>query len=124
MAVMPIGACIAADAAFKAGHNVTVLDLMFVKNISRKLNQVLSTFQPDIVGISVRNIDNNDMKNPRMFADDIAELVQMIRKKSDAEIILGGAAISIMPEQLLRHTGTSIAVLGSTEIVFSQLLDA
>jgi radical SAM superfamily enzyme YgiQ (UPF0313 family) len=124
MAVMPIGACIAADAAFKAGHNVSVLDLMFVKDISRKLNQTLSTFKPDIVGISIRNIDNNDMKNPRMFADDIAQLVQMIRNKSDAEIILGGAAISIMPEQLLRHTRTSMAVLGSTETVFPQLLNA
>jgi radical SAM superfamily enzyme YgiQ (UPF0313 family) len=124
IAVMPLGACIAADAAHQAGHNVAVLDLMFVKDISQKLNQTLSTFKPDIVGISIRNIDNNDMKNPRMFADDIAQLVQMIKNKSNAQIILGGAAISIMPEQLLRHTGTTIAVLGSTETVFPQLLNA
>ena len=124
IAVMPIGACIAADTALRAGHNVTVLDLMFVKNIERKLQQTLSTIQPDIVGISVRNIDNNDMKNPQMFFDDVSQLIQMIRKKSKAQIILGGAAISIMPQQLLRHFRTNIAVIANTETVFPQLLNA
>lgn len=124
MAVMPIGACIAADAAHRNGHKVTVLDLMFVDDVKRKVEQTLSTAQPDVVGISVRNIDNNDMKTPRMFLDDVSLLVQMIRKKSKAEIVLGGAAVSVMPEQLLRYTRTTLAVWTNGDTVFPQLLNA
>ena len=121
---MPIGACIAAEAAERAGHKVMLLDLMFVDNIQRHLEHAIETTQPDVVGISVRNIDNNDMKNPRTFFDEVSSLMQMIRKKTDASIVLGGAAVSIMPEQLLRYTHTSIAVLTNGESVFPRLLSA
>jgi len=121
---MPIGACIVAEAAESAGHKVTLLDLMFVDNVQRHLASALEKTLPDVIGISVRNIDNNDMKNPRTFFDEVSTIVQMIRKKTDALIVLGGAAVSVMPEQLLRHTHANIAVFTSGEFVFSRLLAA
>lgn len=65
--VMPIGACSVAEAAEKAGYRVRVLDLMFERDPLGVLKAKLEKLNPDIVGLSVRNIDNNDMQNPVAF---------------------------------------------------------
>ena len=121
MPVMPIGACIVAEAAERMGHKISFLDLMFADDALNPVGEAL-VIRPDVVGISARNIDNNDMNNPRMFFDEVKSLVQVIRKKSSAFVVLGGASISIMPEQILRYTGASVAVLGTGEFVFPQML--
>jgi len=124
MTVMPVGACVAAEAAERSGHKVSLLDLMFCKNIEQAISNALSKTKPDIVGISVRNIDNNDMKTPRTFFKEVLTIANIIREKSNAKIILGGAAAGIMPEQLMRYTGINLAVLGYGETVFPELLTA
>jgi radical SAM superfamily enzyme YgiQ (UPF0313 family) len=120
--VMPAGACIVAHAAEQAGHRVTVLDLMFRKDPFAAVSRAIDTMRPDVIGLSVRNIDNNDIQNPRFFVRDIVPLVDRIRKKTDAVIVLGGAAVSVMPEELLQQTGISWAVTGDGEVVFPELL--
>jgi radical SAM superfamily enzyme YgiQ (UPF0313 family) len=120
--VMPLGACLVASAAERAGHDVRVVDLMFERNPLRTISDKLKKFRPEIVGLSVRNIDNNDMKNPAFFIEDIHQIVKTLRSKTDAEIVLGGAAISVMPEEIMRHTGVSTAVTGDGEFVFPELL--
>ena len=62
--VMPIGACVVAEAAERAGHTVRVLDMMFVRRPMRALRRALDAFAPDVVGVSARNIDNADMLAP------------------------------------------------------------
>lgn len=122
--VMPVGACMVADAAEKAGHRVRVLDLMFEQNPRHALESELDTSNPDFVGLSVRNIDNNDMQNPVAFFKNLKLLVDTIRSKTPAPVVLGGAAVSVMPEELLRYTGADWAVLGDGEVVFPKLLIA
>lgn len=121
--VMPLGACIVAEAAEQAGHSVGVLDLMFEKNPQRAVDEKIDKVAPDVIGLSVRNIDNNDMQNPVAFFKDLSPLVETIRKKSDATIVLGGSAIATMPEEFLRYTETSFAVIGGGEIAFPGLLE-
>jgi radical SAM superfamily enzyme YgiQ (UPF0313 family) len=111
-----------AEAAERAGHGVRVLDLMFVEDPLRALEYELSKTYPDIVGLSVRNIDNNDMQNPVAFFKELKPLVETIRRKTQAAIVLGGAAVAVMPEELLRYTEADWAVLGDGEIVFPKLL--
>lgn len=120
--VMPIGACLVAEAAERAGHRVRVLDLMFAKDPLRALTSELSKTDPRVIGLSVRNIDNNDMQNPVAFFKDLKPMITAIRSTTRATVVLGGAAVSVMPEELLRYTGTDWAVLGDGEVVFPQLL--
>ncbi|WP_347273875.1 cobalamin-dependent protein [Candidatus Kuenenia sp.] len=122
--VMPVGACMAAEAAERAGHRVRVLDLMFEQNSLNTLALELNASNPDFIGLSVRNIDNNDMQNPVSFFKDLKPLMNTIRSKTPAPVILGGAAVSVMPEELLRYTGADWAVLGDGEVVFPKLLSA
>lgn len=122
--VMPAGACLVADAVEKAGYRVRVLDLMFERDPLAALETELEVFDPDIVGLSVRNIDNNDMQNPVAFFKELKPLVDSIRNRTQAILVLGGSAIAVMPEELLHYTGADWAVLGDGEVVFPELLNA
>ncbi|MDO8734853.1 MAG: radical SAM protein [Elusimicrobiota bacterium] len=124
VAVMPFGACIVSAACEKSEHKTRLLDLMFSKNPTNSLKKELNKMPPDVVGLSIRNIDNNNIKNPAVYFEEIKSLVNLIKKNSKAVIVLGGAAVGIMPEEFLRYTGVSIAVTGFGEIVFPELLDA
>lgn len=121
--VMPLGACMVADATVRAGYHVQVLDLMFVRNPLRALCSSIDKIQPDVIGLSVRNIDNNDMLHPVAFYKDLKLLVDAIRSKTKAMLILGGAGAGVMPEQLLNYTGADWVITGNGEVVFPEVLD-
>ncbi len=120
--VMPLGACLVAEAAERAGHRVRFLDLMFEKSPLRAIDREIAGLNPDIVALSVRNIDNNDLQNPKFFIRKLPDMIRMIRKITAAPVVLGGAAVSVMPEEILRLTGADYAVLGDGEVVFPELL--
>ena len=123
MPVMPIGACIAAEAADRAGHKVRVLDLMFEADPPRAIESALRKVSCDIIGLSVRNIDNNNMREPAFYIADLLPLVDAIRRLTDAPIILGGASLTVMPEEILRATDVSCAVLSDADVVFPLILE-
>jgi hypothetical protein len=56
MPVLPLGACMVAEASEQAGHTVKILDFMFRKDILGDITKELSVFRPDIIGLSIRNI--------------------------------------------------------------------
>ena len=124
VSVMPVGACIVAEAAEQAGYRVRVLDLMYKRDPLRALESEIDKSSPDVVGLSVRNIDDNNMQHPVTFFEDLAPLAYTIRERTKATIILGGSAVAVMPEALLRHSGASWAVLGNGEVAFPELLAA
>ena len=69
MPVMPIGACIVAHATERAGHTVHLLDLMFARDARSDIKSAVTGFKPDVVGLSIRNIDNVDMRDPVFYLD-------------------------------------------------------
>jgi radical SAM superfamily enzyme YgiQ (UPF0313 family) len=123
MPVMPLGACMVSEAAGRAGHSVRLLDLMFQRDAVRAVRQELGRLSPDVVGLSVRNIDNNDLQSPEFFVRDLLPIVDAVRAATSSPIVLGGGAVSVMPEELLRCTGASWAVQGDGETAFPMLLD-
>jgi radical SAM superfamily enzyme YgiQ (UPF0313 family) len=123
MPVMPIGACMVAETAERAGHKVSVLDLMFERDPARAIASALRKSNPDVIGLSVRNIDNNDMRGSTFYIPGLISLIQAIRSRTEVPIVLGGAALTVMPEEILRATGLSSAVLGDGEVTFPLLLE-
>lgn len=122
LAVLPFGACLVAEAASAAGHDVRMLDLMFASDPVRTVKNELDRSRPDIIGISIRNIDNNDLAYPINFIKETIPIIDLIRKSTDARIVLGGAALGIMPEEILRFTDLPLAVAGNGEKSFTELL--
>src|SRR6185369_1654541 len=89
MPVMPIGACIVAHAAERAGHTVFLLDLMFTEDPLAGIEAALTRWNPDLIGLSLRNIDNNDMLGTVFFLDDLQSILNTIRTRTSVPIILG-----------------------------------
>ena len=121
--VLPSGACMVAEATERAGHCVSLLDLMFETDPVRALEARLCRERYDVIGLSVRNIDNNDMGEPRFYINDLLPILNAVRERTDAPLVLGGAALMVMPEEILRATGVSWAVIGDGEAVFPRMLE-
>lgn len=123
VAVLPYGACAAAQAAADAGHEVRLLDLMFERDPAAALERACRGFRPDVAGFSLRNIDNNDASAPAVYYREAAGLVALARRFG-AVTVLGGAAMAIMPEPLLRAAGADWGAVGDAGTMFPPLLAA
>jgi radical SAM superfamily enzyme YgiQ (UPF0313 family) len=121
--VLPSGACVVAESVEREGHSVWVLDLMFAVDPLRTLKLELGRTKFDVIGLSVRNIDNIDMGAPRYFINDLILFIDTIRLFTDATLVLGGASLMVMPEEIMRATGVPCAVIGDGETVFPRLVD-
>ena len=122
--VMPYGACIAAEAAERAGHEVRLLDLMFERRPLEALGNQLRHFHPGLVAFSVRNIDNNDMAAPRLLCSELRRLVATVRACPEVRTVIGGPAVGVMPRALLAFSGAEWAAVGDGERTFPALLAA
>ncbi|MBI5444780.1 MAG: cobalamin B12-binding domain-containing protein, partial [Deltaproteobacteria bacterium] len=120
--VLPLGACMAAEAAERAGHRVGLLDLMFRRSPRQALEAALAEARPDVVAISARNIDNNDFSKPRAYYPELRSLVGAAAR-GGRPVVLGGASLGVMPEEMLGAVDCSWAVLGEAEGAFPALLE-
>jgi radical SAM superfamily enzyme YgiQ (UPF0313 family) len=109
-----------ARAARDAGHNVTMVDLMFEDQPDAVLQKALAA-KPDLVGMTLRNLDNADSKNLRSFIPDYVRWVSMAREV--APTIIGGPAVTAAPIPLFERTGADWAMTGQGETAFPLFLD-
>jgi radical SAM superfamily enzyme YgiQ (UPF0313 family) len=124
LAAPPIGLCYVAGATEAAGHDVKVLDLCFRRDISRELDHVIRVYLPEVVGISIRNIDNCNMLHPRSYLPEIADIVRQVRRLTHARIVLGGSGASLSPKGLLQLLRADFVVVSEGEKAFPQLLQS
>lgn len=123
MPVLPLGLACVDEAARSAGHDVKLVDLMGQQDTRLVLQDAVDGFSPEIIGISVRNIDDQGVENPRFLLDSVKEVINDCRTLSDAQIILGGAGYSIFPDSALAYLGADMGIQGEGEIAFVTLLE-
>lgn len=123
MPVLPLGLACVAAAIDNQGHTAKMLNLMMQTDTQKALRKTIVEFNPEIIGISVRNIDDQNMENPRFLLKTVKEVVTNCRKYSDATIVLGGAGYSIFPQATLDFLEADIGIQGEGEISFSTLLE-
>jgi radical SAM superfamily enzyme YgiQ (UPF0313 family) len=113
---MPIGLCYVASALKSRGHLVKVVDLMFVKDTSRVLQGAIQDFQPEMIGVSVRNIDSADWYGQAKYLEIIRdEIIKPARSVAKVPIIIGGPAVNIAPRQITEYLDADCAVYGDGE---------
>ncbi len=122
MAALPLGLALVAAAAERAGHEVELLDLMRADNARGRTAEAVRRFQPEAVGISVRNIDDQNMLKPRFLLEQARAVVDACRENSSAPLILGGAGYSIFPKAALDFLGADMGVQGEGEWAFAEIL--
>jgi radical SAM superfamily enzyme YgiQ (UPF0313 family) len=118
----PIGLSYVATATRRAGHDVRFVDLMMSRQPQADLKTALREFQPEVVGISIRNIDNIIAQNVTWHFTEVRELIGIVRQESAARIVLGGPAASILGAGALKHLDADFAIVGEGEIAFPGLL--
>lgn len=118
--VYPIGLDYVA-AALSDKHRVRAVD-MNTLNIEDLCVLVLE-FKPDVIGVSLRNIDNTDTISPQSFIASYRHLIQTIKQHSTAMIILGGSGFSLFPETLITKLSADYGLIGEGENM-AALLDA
>jgi radical SAM superfamily enzyme YgiQ (UPF0313 family) len=114
--VYPIGLDYVA-AALEPRHQVRVLDLcpLASAEVTHAVSATIREFEPEAIGISIRNIDNTDATGLRQFVEDAAALVSTLRQESRAPIVLGGAGFSLYPAEVLAATGADLGFVGEGE---------
>lgn len=123
-AAPPIGLCYVASATEAAGHDVRVLDLCFRKKIMAELKNAVLSSSPEVIGISVRNIDNLNMLYPMFYLPHVREIIEFIRTISNAPIVVGGAGASVNPGGVLEFLKADYVVVSDGEETFVKLLSA
>ena len=118
--VFPLGLAHINAALRRAGHETLWLDRL--SNAGR-LAETLPQFQPDLVGISLRNIDDVLIRQQEKFYDELAPFIATIRRHSRAPVVLGGSGFSIFPEELLKLTGADYGIAGEGAPGILALLD-
>jgi len=123
--VVPNGLACIASALDDAGHTVSFLDLCFAADPVASARRAAIEFRPDVIGVSVRNIDNSDAIALRHYTPEAREVLHSLRRASpEAKVIAGGAAFGVAPEALFRDLGVDYAVAGDGERASVALVDA
>lgn len=122
--LIPLGACCVASAAEAAGHEVHFTDLCFSSQPTVDTETAVKAIEPDVIGLSIRNLDNSDYMSPRGYLPGTRRIVEACRRASDAEIVIGGPAVSQAPVEVARYLGCRLAVAGEGERAFPALLSA
>jgi hypothetical protein len=60
---LPLGLACVAAATQRAGHDVMLMDLMFEGVAKLAIRRTFEEFQPDVIDLSVRNIDDQNMQD-------------------------------------------------------------
>lgn len=123
--VVPNGLACVASALDAAGHAVEFLDLCFAKDPLSAARGAARRIRPDVIGVSVRNIDNSDAIALRHYTPEARDILRELRAAAPgAKIIAGGAAFGVAPEALFRELGVDYAVAGDGERASVALIDA
>lgn len=102
--------------------NVDIVDMNFT-SVEELEKRLLST-KYSYIGMSLRNIDDNNASTKNSFVVWYKRLAKVITSSSDAFFIIGGAGYSIYPQMLLNELDADFGIKGEGESALCQLIDA
>jgi radical SAM superfamily enzyme YgiQ (UPF0313 family) len=114
--VYPLGLDHVAGALAPA-HEVRILDLCPVPagEEAAAIAAAVREHRPGAVGVSIRNVDNNDATHALGFLGEMRAAVAAVRAATDAPVVLGGAGYTLFPDELLAALGADYGVVGEGE---------
>ncbi|MCK4819555.1 cobalamin-dependent protein, partial [bacterium] len=120
--VFPIG--LAYIKASITGHDVEVFDTNASKKPFEDLGEVLENHSPQVVGISLRNIDSTNKREVVFYYSYLKETIDVIKKQSQAKIIIGGSGFSMFAREIMEEEGRiDYGIFLEGEKVFPALLE-
>ena len=106
----------------RAGHDTRLLDLCFAADPRAALEKSLDETRPEVLALTVRNVDTVLYHTNEFFLDEIAALVE-IAQAAGVPVIIGGSGVATMPDEVRRYLGASHAIDGPGEAALPALLE-
>lgn len=122
--VYPLGCAVIASVLLESGHDVKLLDFLVSDKNLETISCEIRNFQPELVGISIRNIDNVNVLEEESFLAVPKQLTSLIHEQLPGiPVVLGGSGFSIMPEKILETIGADYGIAGEGEKAVLELVD-
>ncbi|MSR09729.1 MAG: radical SAM protein [Gammaproteobacteria bacterium] len=119
--VLPLGILYMMSVAGE-GHEKTLIDLCFEDQPLEFLARRLREFDPDLVAVSMRNIQNADYTDTGTTLGYYDQVVRTIREQCAAPVVMGGGGFSVIPNELMQRFGLDYGVTGEGEQAFAELV--
>jgi len=113
--VFPLGLAYIASALREDGHKLRIVDLCFCDNVEEELRYELLRWRPDLIGLSLRNLDNLTYPTSISYLREAEEVIGLCRRYSGAKVVIGGSGFSLAPRELLRVLDVDFGVVGEGE---------
>ena len=118
---LPIGMAYIAGHLDPERHQLKVLDLMFSDDYLADVETTVADFHPDLVGISLRNLSNHSYLDPQWALPITKEVIDRVREVSDATIVCGGPAFSLLPRECFTYLEPDLGLAGDAGETFAEL---
>jgi radical SAM superfamily enzyme YgiQ (UPF0313 family) len=122
--VFPLGLAYLVRVLKEEGYGIEVLDLCFSQDPSIELKKTLRRFQPDLIGLSLRNLDNLTYPTSVSYLREVEEVIQTCRQYSSAKLVIGGSGYSLAPKELLHHFDIDFGIVGEGEEALVKLINS
>jgi len=120
--VFPLGLAYITRALGGEGHQIEVMDLCFSQEVSVDLNHTLHRFQPGLIGISLRNLDNLTYPTSVSYLKEVEEVIGNCRQSTSSRLVIGGSGYSLAPKEILQYLDVDFGIVGEGEEIFLQLV--
>jgi radical SAM superfamily enzyme YgiQ (UPF0313 family) len=120
--IAPLGLDYVGAALRGAAIEVELLDLCLADNTDDAIRRYFAACQPELIGVSFRNVDDCFWPSGVSFVPELAHLVADLRAVSDAPIVLGGIGYSILAAEVLQYSGADFGIRGDGEEALAELV--
>jgi B12 binding domain len=121
---LPIGLAYIAGYLDPTRHTVKMLDLMFSDDhYLDEVGQKARAFQPELVGISIRNLSNHSYLDPQWQLPITKAVIERLRATIKAPIVCGGPAFNILPKECFAYVAPDLGLVGDGGETFAELAD-
>ncbi len=123
MPPMPLGLASIIAQIDDSRHDIRVLDFMFSEDPEGELKKSLSEFGPDIIAVSIRNIDNQSYLHTEYLLPKDKAYIRLCRENSDALIVVGGPAFTVSPVAEFEYLSPDFGIFGEGDVAFPELVN-
>ena len=123
--IIPFGLCSIATVLDSVGsHSVSFLDLCFSPNCKDEIQKTIRNFNPDVVGISIRNIDDTGGYNVHFLLQDVKkDVIEHCKNEFRGPIVIGGPSVGISGREMLDFFNLEYAIRGDGEAVMPEFVE-
>ncbi len=100
-AVFPLGLCYVATPLLKK-HSVSIFDPNLLEDPYTELKRKVKDFKPELVGLSIRNIDTLDKRDIFYYFKTVGPTLKIVRETApEARIMAGGSGFSMFANEIM-----------------------